>query len=228
MIGIIGAMETETSGLVKKMTDVVIEKVGSYSFAKGKLNGKDLVVCRCGIGKVFSSTATVLMIEKYGVECVINIGVAGGVKPLKQGDVVVAEKTVQYDYDAVADGLELGQIHGFSSPYLECDKTLVDKLSNALEKTGGEYKRGVIASGDCFVSSSEKSNFIASTFGALAIDMESAAVNQVCLFQGVPFCAMRAISDNADDEAVKSFYEFVTEASEKAIETICVFVSEFN
>ena len=228
MIGIIGAMEIETNGLVQKMTKVVVEKVGSYSFAKGKLSGKDLVVCRCGIGKVFSSTATALMIEKYNVECVINIGVAGGVKPLKQGDVVVAEKTVQHDYDAVADGLILGQIHGFSSPYLECDKTLVDKLCNALKKTGEECKRGVIASGDCFVSSTEKSNFIANTFGASAIDMESAAVNQVCLLQGVPFCAMRAISDNADDEAVKSFYEFVTEASEKAIETICIFVSEFN
>ncbi len=227
MIGIIGAMEIETNGLVSKLNDTLVEKVGSYSFVKGNLYGKDVVVCRCGIGKVFSSTAAVLMIEKYGVDCIINLGVAGGAKPLKQGDVVIAERTVQHDYDAVADGLKLGQVHGFNSPYFDCDNTLIEKLSIALNEADVNYTKGVIASGDCFVSSKEKSTAIAKEFGAIAFDMESAAINQVCSVQGVPFCSMRAISDNADDEAVKSFYEFVTEASEKAIDAISKFVSIF-
>ncbi len=227
MIGIIGAMEIETNGLVAKLDNVVNESMGGYTFTKGVYDGKDVVVCRCGIGKVFSSTAAVLMIERYLPDCIINIGVAGGAKPLVQGDVVVANKTVQHDYDAVADGLELGQVHGFSSPYFDCDVTLVDKLSTALERTGNKFIKGVIASGDCFVSSAEKSTSIAKRFGAVAFDMESAAINQVCQIQSVPFCSMRAISDNADNEAVKSFYEFVTEASEKAISAVCKFISIF-
>lgn len=225
MVGIIGAMEIETRGLVEKMTETKTENFGAYEYTIGKLNGKDLVVCKCGIGKVFSSTAAILMIRNYNPTAIINIGVAGGAKPLKQGDVVIANKTVQHDCDSTADGLALGQVNGFDSPYFDCDDALVFKLTDVLSRLGYEHAVGTIATGDCFVNSSEKSRWIVDNFGAVAFDMESAAINQVCLVQKVPFCSMRAISDNGDDGALKSFYEFVTESAKKAIEVISEFVS---
>ena len=78
MIGIIGAMEIETSGFVARLDNTSTQSVGSYLFTVGELYGKKVVVCRCGIGKVFSSTAAALMIEKFAVKCIINLGVAGG------------------------------------------------------------------------------------------------------------------------------------------------------
>ena len=231
MLGIIGAMEIETNGLIEKMDETRVDTFGVFSFVCGKLCGKNIVVCKCGIGKVFSSTAAILMIEKYGVDAIINIGVAGGAKLLKQGDIVIAEKTVQHDYDATADvseGLVLGQVHGFTSPFFECDNELISVLKMAVFRCGLSSNVGIIASGDCFVSSKVKSENISKTFGAIAFDMESAPINQVCAMQKVKYCAMRAISDNADDIAAMSFYDFVCEASKRAIDVICEFVKLWN
>ena len=228
MTGIIGAMEIETDGLIRIMTDSVVKSAGSYHFVKGKICGKEAVVCRCGIGKVFSSTAAALMISLFEPETIINLGVAGGAKPLKQGDIVVSERTVQHDYDATADGLEKGRVHGFESPFFDCGRAAVGQLSEVLNRLGYRYKVGTIASGDCFISDRHKAAEISREFGAIAYDMESAAINQVCAFQGVGFVSVRAISDNGDDEAVKSFYEFVTESSAKAIEVIKEYVASFG
>lgn len=224
MYGIIGAMEIETAGLVERMSAPKTIWAGAYGFTVGSIDGVETVVCRCGIGKVFSSTAAALMIEKFGVEGIVSIGVAGGAKPLRQGDIVVAERTVQHDYDAVADGKLPGQVHGFDSPYFSCDPGAAAALFSAAETLGYPVAKGTIATGDCFVSGAEKSNAIARAFGACAFDMESAAINQVCAVQGVKFCSMRAISDNGDDEAVASFYEFVNEAARRSIEVIVRFL----
>ncbi len=228
MVGIIGAMEIETKGLIDNMKDVRNVNIGAYAFTTGTLRGKPVVVCRCGIGKVFSSTAAALMLSEFEVNTIISIGVAGGKKPIKQGDIVIAERTVQHDYDATADGLELGCVHGFDSPYFICSRALVGQLSEVISHLGFDYSVGTIATGDCFVSSREKSDAIASRFNAIAFDMESAAINQVCAYQGVSFVSMRAISDNGDDEAIHSFYEFVTVAAARSIEVISEFVARFG
>lgn len=228
MFGIIGAMDIETEGLIAKLTDKKDVVIGAYKFVRGKLCGKEIVVCKCGIGKVFSSTAAALMITNFEVTDIINIGVAGGVKPLRQGDIVISERTVQHDYDATADGLPMGQVHGFDSPYFGCDRAVVGELCEIITRLGYRYKVGTIASGDCFVSDNAKSAAIARKFDAVAFDMESAAINQVCAVQEVGFTSLRAISDNGDDSAVKSFYEFVTEAAAKSIEIITEFIASFG
>ena len=197
---------------------------GIYNYEVGKIFGKEVVVCRCGIGKVFSSTATALMIEKFAPVAIINIGVAGGAKPLCQGDIVVSKRTVQHDYDGTADGLKMGQVHGFDSQYFNCDENLVNAISKVIDEFGYSYIVGTVATGDCFVSDNAKSSFIAKTFDANAFDMESGAINQVCNVQNVPFVALRAISDNGDDSAMKSFYEFVTEAATRSISIISKYI----
>ncbi|MBR6773863.1 MAG: 5'-methylthioadenosine/adenosylhomocysteine nucleosidase [Clostridia bacterium] len=224
MIGIIGAMSVEIDGLVAVMDERETISCGAYKYELGKIYGKEVVVCRCGIGKVFSATATALMIEKFSPDAIINIGVAGGAKPLCQGDIVVSKRTVQHDYDGTADGLKMGQVHGFDSQYFECDENLVNTISKVIDELGYPYKVGTVATGDCFVSDNKKSAYIASTFDANAFDMESGAINQVCVVQNVPFVALRAISDNGDDSAMKSFYEFVTEAATRSINIITKYI----
>lgn len=227
MLGIIGAMEVETSGIVEAMECIENVDAGGYRFVVGLLCGKRIVVSRCGIGKVFSSTAAALMIDKFGVSEIINIGVAGGAKPLRQGDVVIGERCVQHDYDATADGCELGQVHGFTSPYFMCDIGIVNRLETVMRSLGYTYSKGTIASGDCFVSDAKKSANISKCFGAIVYDMESAAIAQVCAFQGVAFCSMRAISDNGDDDAIDSFYDFVSKAAARSIDVITAYVRKF-
>ena len=224
MVAVIGAMSIETDGLKAVLKHKKEKEVCGFKFTEGKLGGKKVVVCCCGIGKVASSSAAAVMISLYKPEYVINLGVAGGAKPLRQGDIVVSKNAVQHDYDATADGLVIGQVHGFESPYIPCDEETGDKLYKIAKSLGIEAVLGTVATGDMFVNSNEKSSWIASTFDARAFDMESAAVAQVCNIAGVKYCALRAISDNGDDTAVKSFYEFVTEAARRSIAIVAEFI----
>ena len=209
------------------MDGAVEHDIVGYKFTEGKLYGKSVVVCCCGIGKVASASASSVMIAKFNPEIVINLGVAGGAKPLNQGDIVVSEKVVQHDYNAVADGLELGQVHGFDSPYISCNQELADSLFSIAKSLDITAVKGTVASGDEFVNSNQKSSWLATHFGANAFDMESGAIAQVCHITGKKFCSLRAISDNGDDVAIKSFYEFVTEASERSIKIVENFVKNY-
>lgn len=224
MLGIIGAMKIEIDGIKNLMSEKEELSFGSYLLTCGKLYGKDVVACECGIGKVNSSTATMLMKAKFDVDTVINLGVAGGYKTLKQGDTVISAKTVEHDYNATPDGLVEGQVHGFDSPYLDCDNDMVEKFSAIAKERGYSFATGVVVSGDQFIASNEKSEYLTKTFGALAYDMESGAINHVCKLLGIKFIAIRSISDNGNDEAVDSFYTFVEKASKKSIDLVCSYV----
>ena len=228
MIGIIGAMSIEIDEIVNKLTEKNEYSYKTYNFVSGKLCGKDVVVCKCGIGKVNSSTATMLMKVKYDVDVLINIGVAGGYKTLKQGDIVISSKTVEHDYDGTPDGLTLGQVHGFDSPFLDCDEELVSSLHKIACERGYSTVVGAVATGDQFIASNVKSSLITQTFGAVAYDMESGAINHACKNLGIRFVAIRAISDNGNDEAIESFYEFVTKAALKSEDLVCSYISSLN
>lgn len=224
MLGIIGAMKIEIDGIKELMTqqeEFVFEK---YILTKGKLYGQDVVACECGIGKVNSSTAAMLMKAKFDVDSIINLGVAGGYKTLSQGDTVISDKTVEHDYNATPDGLEEGQVHGFDSPYLDCDEKMVNTFCAIAKEKGYSFVKGTVASGDQFIASNEKSEYLTKTFGALAYDMESGAINHVCKLLGVRFVAIRSISDNGNDVAIDSFYTFVEKASKKSIDLVCSYV----
>ncbi len=228
MIGIIGAMSIEIDGIVDILQDKEYYDYNGYGFVTGTLYNSNVVVCKCGIGKVNSSTATMLMKVKYDVDTVINIGVAGGWKTLNQGDIVISSKTVEHDYDGTPDGLTLGQVHGFNSPFLDCDNGLVEKLSEIASERGYRHVVGVVASGDQFIASNEKSARITQIFDALAYDMESGAINHVCKNLGIKFVAIRAISDNGNDEAVDSFYTFVQKAAKISEDLVCTYISSLK
>lgn len=224
MLGIIGAMEIEIQGIAKLLDEAVESQSGEFRFTKGKLHGKDVVVCKCGIGKVNSSSAAALMWEKFRVDEIINIGVAGGYRTLKQCDTVISSYTCEHDFDLTPDGLKKGQLSADLPALIKCDEALVKKLEDIAKFKGYPVSVGVIASGDQFIASNAVSQHITDEFGAIAYDMESGAINHVCRMLGVKFAALRSISDNGTDDAVESFYTFLTRAAAVCVDVISEYV----
>jgi len=226
MIGIIGAMEIEIAGLVKKLTGAREITAGKLTITTGRFGRADVAVCRCGIGKVHAAAAATLMIERFPeIALVINLGVAGGIKPgIKQGDFVVAAEAVQHDYDLVAEGLTKGQVAGYEKTGFDSDSNAVQKMCATLEELGYAYEKGIIASGDQFIWNKEKAAQLYSEYGAYACDMETAAVAQVCEMLGKKFLGVRSMSDNADGGAVEDFFDFALKAAERSVAAVCAFI----
>ena len=156
----------------------------------------------CGIGKVFAAICTEAMILRYAPSLVLNSGVGGTLTPaLSIGDIAVATSLVQHDMDTSALGDPVGLISGINKIYFEADKDAVARLCAAADKVGARTLCGTIASGDRFLADAAHKRFIADTFGAVACEMEGAAVAQVAYVNHTPFAVMRAISDSASGDA---------------------------
>jgi len=200
MIGIIGAMATETCGILSAMTETKTEKIGFATFVSGKVGEQEVVLATCGIGKVFAAACTEAMILKYAPKAIINIGVGGALtRSLNIGDGVIGTSAVQYDMDTSAIGDPLGWLSGLDLIHLPCDENLQNQLEEALKAEGISYQKGVVATADRFVDDDHNRD-ICRQFGALVEDMEGAAVGQVCVVHGVPFGILRTIS-NGDEDA---------------------------
>lgn len=228
VIGIIGALKEETETLIAQLKNVKVETKNDITLTRGSLFSHEVIVNTCGVGKVFSALSAATLVERCSPDMLINIGVAGGVKPLKQGDIVISSFTVQHDYSAEADGLPRGQIQGFDSPFIDCDGAVASKLLAAARSLGIHAELGIIASGDCFVSDSTLVSTLKTLFNASAFDMESASIAQVAKTVKVPFCALRSISDNGEDEAVESFYTFLPKAARRSVDTLTKFVENLE
>lgn len=217
MVGIIGAMSVEVETLKGAMTDKLSERISGIDFVCGKLCGRDVVVAQCGIGKVFAAMAAQTMILRFGVEMIINTGVAGTLTDkLGIADVAISTSCVQHDMDTSAIGDPVGLISGINIIELPADKVLGDCVAKAADELGIRCALGVIASGDQFVSSAERKRYIVDNFGAIACEMEGAAIAHVCYVNGVRYVVIRAISDSADGSAHMDYGEFVKIAAENS------------
>lgn len=230
MLGIIGAMTVEVEALKKLMENVEVITVSGIDFYRGSLCGTDVVVAVSGVGKVNAAVCAQTMIIVFKTEAVINIGVAGGLsKTLKVCDIAVADSVVQHDMDTSVFGDPVGFISGLDVVYMKCDEKISDELCVASEKVDGVHvERGVIASGDQFIRSSEKKKFIVDNFNAIATEMEGAAIGHVCALNNIPFGVLRAISDSADDGAHMSFEEFTVKAVKNSISIVLEFLKEWR
>ena len=210
MVGIIGAMSVEVEALKGAMTDKKSERISGIDFVCGRLCGVDAVVAQCGIGKVFAAMAAQTMILRFGVEMIINTGVGGTLTDkLGIADVAISTACVQHDMDTSAIGDPVGLISGINVIELPTDRALGDCVAKAAGELGIRCVAGVIASGDQFVSSAEKKRYITENFGAIACEMEGAAIAHVCYVNGVRCVVIRAISDSADGSAHMDYGEFV-------------------
>jgi adenosylhomocysteine nucleosidase len=223
MIGIIGAMDEEVSQIVEAMEVTQTLKRALMEFKKGKLNGKDVVIVRSGIGKVNAAVCTQILVDEFNVDYVINTGIAGSLKSeIDIADVVISSDVLHHDMDATGFGYEPGQIPRMDVLSFKADEKLIDLAKKACAKAVPQIGThvGRIVSGDQFISDKSVKERIVNTFGGCCTEMEGAAIAQTAYLNAVPFLILRAISDKADDSATMDYPAFEKMAIKNSVEII--------
>ena len=216
-IGIIGALADEVEGLISNLEEHSCDTVGRIIFHTGKLLGKSVAVALCGVGKVFASICAEAMIIKYSPSLIINTGVGGALSgTLKPLDTVVADRLCQHDMDTSALGDPKGLISCINKIYFQSDARAVEILRRSAEALSLPATVGTVASGDRFIADRIEKNRIVSDFGAIACEMEGAAIAQTAYVNGIPFAVIRAISDSADGGADMDYTSFLPVAAKNS------------
>jgi len=221
-IGIIGAMEEELSALLPALTNRTQTEIGSRCYYCGQIEGKDVAIALSRIGKVAAASSVTTLIDRFAPSSIVFTGVAGSASPeVKIGDVVVASSLIQHDMDASAImGFKRFEIPLLGRSLFETDSTLRERalkaasdfISTDPKHKGSLVHQGIIASGDQFMVDTEKTKALVQAIpGLLAVEMEGAAVAQVCYEWKMPFIVLRSISDNADHQAHIDFPKFIKE-----------------
>ena len=231
LTAVLSALPEEQSGLVDLLHQPQKITHASRDFWLGDLHGKPVVLALSKIGKVASAATACALIERFNAQRILFTGVAGGMGPgVKVGDVVVAADFVQHDLDA-SPLFARYEVPLYGRARFASDQVLSAQLVTAARAVlaSGQFNtafpearvhQGLMASGDRFVSgASESAALLASLAAAghevLAVEMEGAAVAQVCHDYGVPFASVRTISDRADDSAHLDFPRFVDEVASR-------------
>lgn len=229
-LGLISALQHEQAGLVENMEDALVVERGMRNYISGRLWGLDSVCVLSRLGKVAAAATAATLIERFGVTHIVFTGVAGAADGhVRVGDIVVADQLVQHDIDA-SPLFPRFEIPLTGRSHFASDKTLTDRLVHAAESflshdfhdmvDAGDrtlfrldrprIHRGLIASGDEFIKSRARLGEVKNALPELlAIEMEGAAVAQVCFEFGVPFAVIRTISDGANEDAPVDFVQFI-------------------
>ncbi len=232
-----GAMPEEIEGVVALLSNPEVTKMGKRSYFTGQINGIETVVVFSRWGKVAAATTVATLIHEFEITELLFTGVAGAIhSDLKIGDIVLGKRLIQHDMDA-RPLMKQYEIPLLSKTYIESDKTHLEIAINAIN-TVIENKRlhaviemedlaefnisqprlfvGEIASGDQFFSSNEQKHSLnAQLPEVLCVEMEGAAVAQVCYEYEIPFSIIRTISDVADDNSHIDFPAFIQNISSK-------------
>ena len=209
--GVIGAMADEVAALKNAMTIRSVTTVADMEFCEGTLDGKNVVVVQCGMGKVNAGICAHTLINTFGVNRIINTGVAGSLDSgIDIGDLVVSTDAVQHDFDVSPIGFVRGEIPYTGLYSFPADETLRANAVSAARRTAPEVRvhEGRVCSGDQFIASREQKETILSSFGGLCCEMEGGAIAQACYLNHTPFVIIRAVSDKADDSEEVSYQEF--------------------
>ena len=232
-IGILGAMAQEIDEVKALLTNKTVVKIANREFVVGKIHGIACVVAFSKWGKVAATITATLLIQEFGVTDLFFIGTAGALADgLKVGDIVISKRLVQHDLDArpIISRFELpllNRVYVDSNPELTelAGKAVSNLLAKGVENMVGEKAVkefnlaptlyfGDIASGDQFINSEEKREEILGLLpDVLCVEMEGAAVAQVCLEFGTPFTVIRTISDTANHNARVDFGKFIVEVA---------------
>lgn len=228
-IGIIGAMEQEVAKIKEKMQDVTITSKACMDFYEGALEGKKVVVVRSGIGKVNAGMCTQILADVFGVEAVINTGIAGSLNnDVNIGDIVLSTDVLHHDMDATGFGYKKGQIPQMDEFSFPADENLRKLAAKVCQEVNPEISvfEGRICSGDQFISDKGVKDAIISEFGGFAVEMEGAAIGQAAYLNHIPFLVVRAISDKADGSANMDYAEFEMAAIEHSVKLTVRMIQE--
>ncbi len=209
-IGIIGAMEEEIVRYKDQLTDRTEVIYKTLTFYTGKLRGKEVVVVKSGVGKVFAAMVCQYLIDRFRVKVVLFTGVGGSLNPqLEIGDVVIGTDSVHHDFDATALGFPRGNISYTQYRFFKADAELVEL---ALKANIGKQKviAGRILTGDQFLTHKEKQEhrYLIEELKGDCVEMEGVAVAQVCVLNEIPHLIVRTMSDKADGTAAEDYNKF--------------------
>ena len=218
-IGIITAINEELNAIKSIMKEIQKETIYELEFYKGIINNKKYILVKCGIGKVNSARTTQILIDKFDIEYIINTGSAGGLSNnLKIGDIVVGKRMVQHDFDTTVFGHEKGYIEN-TGKFFNSDKKLIEDCKN-VKIEGTKIVFGNIGSGDIFCTDIKMKEKIQKKFECDCVEMEGAAIAQVCYLNRVPFIVIRSISDIPNGKNHVDFNKFIKTASKNCAEFI--------
>lgn len=220
MLGIIGAMDIEVDSLKNEMENPAINIIAGKDFYEGVIGGKDVVVVKCGIGKVNAAMCTQILADRYNVDAVINTGVAGSLNnDIDICDIVISTVAQEHDMDVTALGYEKGIIPDMDVSIFEADRKLVELTKKSAKEAGLDVKvfEGKVVSGDQFISTHEKKKSLKNSFGGDCAEMEGAAIAHVASLNNIPFLVIRAISDKADGGAHMDYPTFEKKAAANSI-----------
>ena len=222
-VGIISAMDNEISLLLKQAKIEKEQTIGGVTFHIGNLKDKPVIISRAGIGKVRASSGITTLLNSFSISNVIFTGVAGGLRDEESVlDEVIATSVIEHDYGFITND---GFVWGGGDPgkkepgeYYYCDPALVNLAYESAIATMDKdhvYK-GLIATGDQFISSTDYVEWLKEEFDAYACEMEGASIGKVCVAYGNPFVVLRTLSDKADAEAQESYLNFSDLAADQS------------
>lgn len=221
-IGILGAMDQEVALLQASLDNPEVVEWKHLTFYTGSLHGVEVVVVKCGIGKVAAAVATTALVDRFAPDYVVNTGSAGGFDTdLNIGDLVIATSVLHHDIDITHFGYALGQAAGMPATY-ESNETLILAAEQAAEQSlDVTTKRGLVCTGDSFIGSDEAAARLREAFPTMAaVEMEGAAIAQTCFMLSTPFLVIRSLSDIAGKTSTVSFQSYLEKAAKHSAELV--------
>lgn len=214
-IGIIAAMDEEMIAIKKLMNNINESTYFGRIFYLGEIESKKVILVKAGVGKVNAASVTQLLIDKFNVDCVINVGSAGAINyDLGYGDIVISTSLVQHDFDITCFDHEKGYITDIGRE-IKANEDLVNTFEKVINRVDEDIRviKGIIATGDQFLNDLDVKKEIRREFNAECGEMEGAAVAQVCMLCDVPFVIIRSISDKPNSNEKIDFYKYLEMAS---------------
>ena len=216
-LGIIGAMDVEVATLKEKMVDKTVRTIAGSGYCEGTLEGMEVVVVQCGVGKVNAALCAQILCDCFDVTHIVNTGIAGSLNAeLDIGDFVISKDAIYHDMDATNFGYPMCQVPGMSVLSFPADDMLIkESYASAQVAHPGHVRIGRVATGDQFVADKNLKEKIIANTGAFCTEMEGAAIAHTAWKNGVPFVIIRAISDKADDSAEMDYPTFEAAAAQR-------------
>lgn len=228
-LGIIAAMQEEMNEIKKIMNNVQEKTIYELKFYEGTINNKNIVLVESGVGKVNAARTTQVLIDNYKIDAIINVGSAGSAnQELQIGDIVIGKTLVQHDFDITAFGHPKGYISNVGER-IKSDENLIKSMEQTIENLQNKefkIKIGTIASGDIFCTEPKMKEKIRDKFNADAIEMEGAAIAQVCKLDNMPILVIRSISDSPNGNNNITFEQYLETASKRCAEILSQFFNK--
>ncbi len=227
-IAVIGAMEEEVELLRDTLENTSTKTIANSEYTEGTYEGKEVILLKSGIGKVNAAMSTTILLDEYKPDVVINTGSAGGYdENLEVGAIVISDEVRHHDVDVTIFGYEVGQVPQLPAAF-KSDEKLMKLAEEAVTEIGEhQFAVGLITTGDSFMNDPVRVEKVRGYFPTMkAVEMEAAAVAQVCYQFGTPFVVIRALSDIAGKESNISFDEFLPVAAKHSTQIVLKVISK--